>query len=84
VGLSKDELRPETRADDPATQRRLREVVEILACVSPWAGSDLLTYAWYRLAILPGFETTAMHFVADGRADCVLRHLDRLQAGGYA
>ncbi len=64
---------------------RLREVLEILNRVEPWAGSPLAAYAWYRSQGLPGFgDMTAEQLVTQGHADAVRDYLDAIADGGYA
>lgn len=85
AGLSRDAVARAARARTPKTQKRLREMVEILTRVSPRFGSDLLAYAWYRSTPLGGYgDVTAMRLVQDGRAEAVHRFLDRLDAGVHA
>ncbi|SFU12707.1 antitoxin Xre/MbcA/ParS toxin-binding domain-containing protein [Sedimentitalea nanhaiensis] len=81
AGLGRDALVRSARIGNPKTQKRLREMIEIIRRVSPRFGSDLLAYAWYRSTPLPGYAVTPMQLVRDGRADLVHRHLDRLDAG---
>lgn len=81
VGLGRDALVRRNRVGNPKTQKRLREMIEILNRVSPRFGSDLMAYAWYRSTPLPGFGVSPMQLVRDGRADLVMRYIDRLDAG---
>ena len=67
------------------TQRRLREMIEIVNKVESRFGSALMAYAWYRSEPLPGFSgQTAMQLVRGGRADEVLDYIDAVDAGVYA
>jgi uncharacterized protein (DUF2384 family) len=85
TGLGRDALSRKDRIDNPKTQTRLREMMEILNRVSPRFGSDLLAYAWYRSEPLAGFGgMTAMHLVREGRADEVMDYIDAVDAGIYA
>ncbi len=85
VGLSKDALQRRTRIQSNKTQRRLRELVEVLNKVEPRFGSALLAYAWYRSEPLPGFGgQTAMSLVREGKAMQVLDYIDAVDAGIYA
>src|SRR3546814_14489605 len=73
VGLGRDAVQRRDRIRSDRTQRRLREMLEILNKVEPRLGAPLLAYAWYRSAPLPGFDGwTAMQLVRAGRADEVL------------
>ncbi|MGN6469816.1 MAG: hypothetical protein ACTHLC_09555, partial [Rhizobiaceae bacterium] len=61
AGLGKDAVQRKDRIRSGKTQRRLREMVEIINKVEPRFGSALMAYAWYRSEPLPGFSgQTAM------------------------
>ena len=85
AGLSRDSVTKSARARTPATQSRLRDFVEILNRVQPWAGSAQQAFAWYRSQPLPSFgDQTAEALVKEGRGEHVRRYLDRIAVGGYA
>lgn len=85
AGLGKDAIQRRDRVRSDKTQRRLREMVEIVNKVEPRFGSALMAYAWYRSEPLPGFSgRTAMQLVREGRADEVLDFIDAVDAGVYA
>ncbi len=85
AGLGKDAVQRKDRIRSDKTQRRLREVAEIINKVEPRFGSALMAYAWYRSQPLPGFSgMTAMQLVRDGRADDVLNCIDAADAGIHA
>lgn len=85
VGLGKDALQRKARIRSDRTQRRLREMVEVLTKVTPRFGSELMAYAWYRASPLPGFAgQTAMQIVKAGRAGELLDYVDAVDAGVYA
>lgn len=85
VGLGKDALQRRARVQSDKTQRRLRELVEVLNKVEPRFGSALMAYAWYRSEPLPGFDgRTAMQLVQEGMAQSVLEYVDAVDAGVYA
>lgn len=85
AGLGKDAVQRKDRVRSDKTQRRLREMVEIVNKVEPRFGSALMAYAWYRSEPLSGFSGhTAMQLVRDGRADEVLDFIDAVDAGVYA
>ncbi|WP_424140167.1 XRE family transcriptional regulator [Roseomonas chloroacetimidivorans] len=84
-GLPIDAVSKPVWAQSPATQSRLRDIVEILKQVCPWAESPQLAFAWYRSQPLPGFgDQTAEILVKDGRAEAVKRYLHEIAVGGYA
>lgn len=85
AGLGKDAVQRKDRVRSDKTQRRLREMVEIVNKVEPRFGSALMAYAWYRSEPLPGFSgMTAMQLVRAGRAEEVLDYIDAVDAGVYA
>ncbi|OAN70970.1 hypothetical protein A8B82_21935 [Sulfitobacter sp. EhC04] len=85
VGLGKDALQRRTRINSDKTQRRLRELVEVLNKVQHRFGSELMAYAWYRSEPLPGFDgRTAMQLVQEGKAQQVLEYIDAIDAGVFA
>ena len=85
AGLGKDAIQRKDRVGSDKTQRRLREMIEVINKVEPRFGSALMAYAWYRSEPLPGFSgLTAMQLVRSGRADDVLEYVDAVDAGVYA
>jgi antitoxin Xre/MbcA/ParS-like protein len=85
AGLGRDAVQRKERVQSAKTQRRLREMVEIINKVEPRFGSALMAYAWYRSQPLSGFSgQTAMQLVKDGRADEVLGYIDAVDAGVHA
>lgn len=85
VGLSKDALQRRTRINSDKTQRRLRELVEVLNKVQPRFGSDLIPYAWFRSEPLAGFDgRTAMQLLQEGKGEQVLDYIDAVDAGVFA
>ncbi|WEX75028.1 MbcA/ParS/Xre antitoxin family protein [Sinorhizobium numidicum] len=85
AGLGKDAVQRKDRVQSDKTQRRLREMVEIVNKAEPRFGSALIAYAWYRSEPLPGFSgQTAMQLVRSGRADDVLDYIDAVDAGIHA
>ena len=85
AGLGKDAVQRRERVHSDRTQRRLREVVEVLNKVEPRFGSALMAYAWYRSEPLAGFDgRTAMQLVHEGRSTDVLEYIDAVDAGVHA
>lgn len=85
AGLGRDAVQRKDRVRSDKTQRRLREMVEIINKAEPRFGSALMAYAWYRSQPLPGFSgQTAMQLVKSGRADDVLDFIDAVDAGVHA
>ncbi|WP_253201438.1 MbcA/ParS/Xre antitoxin family protein [Sphingomonas quercus] len=85
LGLSRDSVSKRDRIGSPATQRRLRDVIEIINRVIPWAGSELAAFAWYRSQPIPSFgDLTAEDLVVAGRGEVVKRYLSRIAEGGFA
>ncbi|MFN8682408.1 MbcA/ParS/Xre antitoxin family protein [Paracoccus sp. P2] len=82
VGLGRDAVMRPDRVASAKTQKRLREMVEILNRVEPRFGSSLIAYAWYRSEPLAGFGgLTAMQLVRDGHAADVMDYIDAVEAG---
>jgi hypothetical protein len=64
AGLGRDAVQRKDRVRSDKTQRRLREMVEIINKVEPRFGSALMAFAWYRSEPLPGFSgRTALQLV---------------------
>lgn len=85
AGLGKDAVQRKERVRSDKTQRRLREMVEVINKVEPRFGSTLMAYAWYRSEPLPGFSGhTAMQLVRSGRAEEVLDYVDAIDTGVHA
>ena len=85
AGLGRDAILRKDRIASQKTQKRLREMVEILNKIEPRFGSELIAYAWYRSEPLPGFSgQTAMQLVRAGRAADVLDYIDAVDAGVFA
>jgi hypothetical protein len=85
AGLGRDAVQRKERIRSDRTQRRLREMVEIINKVESRFGSALMAYAWYRSEPLPGFSgQTAMQLVRGGRATEVLEYVDAIDAGVHA
>lgn len=85
AGLGRDAVQRKDRVHSDKTQRRLREMVEIINKIEQRFGSALMAFAWYRSEPLPGFSgQTAMQLVKAGRADDVLEYIDAVDAGVYA
>ncbi len=85
VGLGRDAVMRPDRISSAKTQKRLREMVEIINRVEPRFGSSLVAYAWYRSEPLAGFAgLTAMQLVRDGHAAEVMDYIDAVEAGVHA
>lgn len=85
AGLGKDAVQRRDRVSSDRTQRRLREMIEVINKVEPRFGSALMAYAWYRSEPLPGFSgQTAMQLVRAGRAEDVLDFVDAVDAGVHS
>jgi len=85
TGLDRDAVSKNARLKGRSTQARLRDLVEIINRVLPWAGSVQQAFAWYRAQPIPSFgDQTAEDLVKEGRAEAVKKYLSRIAAGGYA
>lgn len=85
VGLGRDAIARVERVGSPRTQRRLREMIEIVNLVTPRFGSAAMAYAWYRSEPLAGYgNLTAMDLVREGHGDWVRDYLAEMDQGGFA
>lgn len=85
LGMSRDAVSKSARLRSNASQRKLRDLVEILLRVSPWAGSLPQAFAWFTSQPLPSFgQQTAADLFREGRADAVKAYVSRIAVGGYA
>jgi hypothetical protein len=85
LGLSRETLYKQSRANAPKTQARLRDMLDIISFVEDWAGGKMQAMAWYRAQPIPEFGgRTAESLVKDGHASWVRIHLDRIALGGFA
>lgn len=85
LGMSRDAISKSARLRSNSSQRRLRDLVEILIRVSPWAGSVPQAFAWFTSQPLSSFgQQTAADLFREGRADAVKAYVSRIAVGGYA
>jgi hypothetical protein len=85
IGLDPQTLYKANRATAQRTQSRLREMLEIIARVSDWAGGQQRAMAWYRAQPIAAFGgRTAEALVKDGKAGALRDYLDHLAQGGFA
>ncbi|MGO4169913.1 hypothetical protein [Novosphingobium sp. YAF33] len=85
AGLGRDAVQRKERLRSDKTQRRLREMIEVINKATPRFGSNLIAYAWYRSEPLPGFSgQTSMQLVQAGRVNEVLEYIDAVDTGVYA
>lgn len=85
LGMSRDAVSKSARLRSNTSQRKLRDLVEILLRVSPWAGSLPQAFAWFTSQPLPSFgQQTAADLFREGRADAVKAYVSRIAVGGYA
>ena len=85
AGLRRDAVSKRSRVRSLATQKRLRETLEILNRVSAWCGGPGRALAWFRSQPLPSFgDLTAEELLKAGRGDALRAYLTRVSQGGYA
>lgn len=85
IGVAPETLQRSARVEAPKTQARLREMLEIIARVSSWAGGWVQALAWYRAEPIPAFGgRTAESLVKEGRAAAVRDYLDGVALGSFA
>lgn len=85
IGLSLSALSHSDRLRAASTQQWLRQVMEILQRIEPWARSLSGAWSWYRTyPLAPLGDLTAEELVSRGRADDVRTYLSHIAEGGYA
>lgn len=85
LGMSRDALSKSARLSSGPTQRKLRDLVEILMRVAPWAGSVPQAFGWFCAQPLPSFgDQTPADLFRENRADAVKSYISRIAVGGYA
>jgi hypothetical protein len=85
LGFADDTLQRFSRTAAPKTQRRLRDMLEILTRVERWAGGMPQALGWYRGQGIPALgDQTAEVLVKSDQAVFVRRYLDGLAAGSFA
>jgi DNA-binding phage protein len=85
LGLSRESLYKAKRADAVKVQTRVREMLEVIVRVMPWAGGQQQAMAWYRAQPIPAFgDRTAESLVKEGRAQLVRDFLDFAAQGNFA
>lgn len=85
VGIRHEALISKRRRESVATQQRLRQLLEILKRIEPWAGSLSAAWSWYRAyPITPLGGLTAEELVSHDRADEVREYLLHIAEGGHA
>jgi uncharacterized protein (DUF2384 family) len=85
AGLGEASIRKTDRRSAPKVQNRVREMIEILARVSDWAGNEHQAMAWYRSQPIPALDgRTPEALVQSGRAGALRDYLDHMALGGFA
>lgn len=85
AGLGRDTLQKTARMAAPKTQTRVKEMLEIISRIEPWAGGQTQAMAWYRAQPIPALDgRTAEALVKSGRAGSVREYLDHIALGGFA
>ena len=85
LGLPAESVHKRARMLAPKTQRRIREMLEILGRIAGWAGGPDQAMAWYRSQPIAAFgDQTAEALVRAGKADAVREYLDGIALGGFA
>jgi DNA-binding phage protein len=85
LGLSRESLYKAKRAEAEKTQTRVREMLEVIVRVVPWAGGQQQAMAWYRAQPIAAFgDRTAEALVKEGKASVVRDYLDFVAQGNFA
>ena len=85
LGFAEETLQRSARASAQKTQQRLREMLEILTRVEPWAGGMPQAMGWYRgQGIAALGDQTAEALVKNDQATVVRAYLDAIATGAFA
>ncbi len=85
TGIPNSAIRRTERSHSQKNQLKLRETVDIINRITPWAGSNLQAFSWYRSEPIPAFgDLTAEEMVKLGYGNTVREYLQHLAMGGYA
>jgi hypothetical protein len=85
LGFAEETLQRSARATAQKTQQRLREMLEILTRVEPWAGGMPQAMGWYRgQGIAALGDQTAEALVKNDQAAVVRAYLDAVATGAFA
>ena len=85
AGISVSTISKKDRVASVKTQKKLRDVIEILTKAAQYSGSIFQAFAWYICEPIPAFGgLTAENLVVNGEADIVKAYLEQLALGGYA
>jgi len=85
LGFADETLQRQARVAAVRTQQRLREMLEILTRVEPWAGGMPQALGWYRGQGIPALgDQTAEALVKNDEARIVRAYLDAIAAGAFA
>ena len=85
LGFAEETFQRFSRVNAQKTQARLREFIEIVLRVEPWAGGPIQALGWYRAQNIPSLgDQTAEALVKQDKAAAVRAYLDGFAAGAYA
>lgn len=85
LGFADETFQRFSRVNAPKTQQRLREFIEIIMRVEPWAGGAMQALGWYRAQSIPSLgDQTAESLVKQDKAAVVRAYLDGFASGAYA
>ena len=85
AGLPQTTVTKNDRLKNPKTQSRMTEMLEIIARIKDWAGSEAQAMAWYRSQPIPALDgRTAEALVKSGQSGAVRDYLDHMALGGFA
>ena len=85
LGFAEETLQRFSRVSAQKTQQRLREMLELLTRVEPWAGGMPQALGWYRGQGIPALgDQTAEALVKNDQAGVVRAYLDGIATGAFA
>ena len=78
-------IQPEINATLLEAETRVREMLEVIVRVMPWAGGQQQAMAWYRAQPVAAWgDRTAESLVKEGKAAVVRDYLDFMAQGNFA
>ena len=85
AGLPQTTVTKNDRMKSVKTQGRMTEMLEIIARIKNWAGSEAQAMAWYRSQPIPALDgRTAELLIKSGQSGAVRAYLDHMALGGFA
>jgi hypothetical protein len=85
TGIPKTSLKRVKQIKSVKTQAKLKEALEIINLITPWAESELQAFGWYRSEAIAALgNITAENAVKIGHGQSVKEYIEVISLGGYA